>query len=40
MKATKGYLAGHAMGIVAKVVTGLFMIGVFLLRVYWLGYGV
>ena len=39
LKATKGYFAGQALGIAAKVVTGLFMIGVFLLRVYWLGYG-
>lgn len=39
MKATKGFLAGHALGILSKVVAGLIMIGVFLLRVYWGGYG-
>lgn len=40
MNAIKGYLAGQALGIMAKVAAGLIMIGVFLLRVYWLGYGV
>jgi uncharacterized protein YqgC (DUF456 family) len=34
MKSTSGYLAGHVLGIVAKVAAGLLMIGIFWLRVY------
>lgn len=37
MDATKGYLAGQTLGIMAKVAAGLLMIGIFLLRVYWAG---
>ncbi|MCB0212705.1 MAG: DUF456 domain-containing protein [Anaerolineae bacterium] len=33
--AIKGYLAGNALGIMAKVTAGLLMIGAFLARVYW-----
>lgn len=32
--ATKGYLAGASLGIMAKVTSGLFMFGIFLARVY------
>jgi uncharacterized protein YqgC (DUF456 family) len=35
INAIKGYLAGHVLGVVAKVTAGLLMIGTFLLRVYW-----
>jgi uncharacterized protein YqgC (DUF456 family) len=34
LKATKGYVAGSAAGIMAKVTSGLFMFGIFLARVY------
>jgi uncharacterized protein YqgC (DUF456 family) len=34
LKATKGYIAGSAAGIMAKVTSGVFMFGVFLARVY------
>ena len=34
MKATKGYMAGTATGIAAKITTGCFMFGIFLIRVY------
>jgi uncharacterized protein YqgC (DUF456 family) len=34
INAAKGYLAGHVLGVVAKVVAGLVMIGIFVLRVY------
>lgn len=34
MKATKGYLAGSAAGLLAKFTSGIFMFGVFLARVY------
>lgn len=34
LKATKGYVAGSAAGIMAKVTSGVFMFGVFLARVY------
>ncbi|MCB0175072.1 MAG: DUF456 domain-containing protein [Anaerolineae bacterium] len=37
VNATKGYLAGNAIGIMAKVTAGAIMIGVFLGRVYWGG---
>ena len=37
IKATQGYLAGTTLGIMVKITAGLFMIGVFLLRVYWGG---
>lgn len=32
--ATKGYLAGSAAGILARVISGFFMLGIFLARVY------
>lgn len=35
--ATKGYLAGNAIGILAKVTAGAMMVGVFLARVYLSG---
>ena len=34
LRATKGYVAGSAAGIMAKVTSGLFMFGIFLARVY------
>jgi uncharacterized protein YqgC (DUF456 family) len=34
LRATKGYVAGSAAGILAKVISGVFMFGVFLARVY------
>ncbi len=34
LKATKGYLAGSAVGIIARVTSGFLMLGVFLARVY------
>ena len=34
LKATKGYVAGSAAGIMAKITSGLFMVGIFLARVY------
>jgi hypothetical protein len=34
MRATKGYLAGASLGIMAKVTSGLLMLGAFLTRVY------
>jgi hypothetical protein len=34
IKATKGFMAGTATGIAAKITTGCFMLGVFLVRVY------
>ncbi|MCB9078139.1 MAG: DUF456 domain-containing protein [Anaerolineaceae bacterium] len=37
LNATKGYLAGNIVGIMAKVTAGAIMIGVFLARVYWGG---
>jgi uncharacterized protein YqgC (DUF456 family) len=37
VKATKGYVAGTAAGVMAKVTSGAFMIGIFLARVYWGG---
>ncbi|MCB0167261.1 MAG: DUF456 domain-containing protein [Anaerolineae bacterium] len=37
LNATKGYLAGNIVGIMAKVTAGAIMIGVFLTRVYWGG---
>jgi hypothetical protein len=33
--ATQGYLAGTTAGILAKITTGCFMIGVFLIKVFW-----
>jgi uncharacterized protein YqgC (DUF456 family) len=36
MNATKGYMAGTTAGIIAKAMAGGLMIGVFLLRVFWL----
>lgn len=35
MRATKGYVAGSAAGIMAKVTSGLLMLSIFLARVYW-----
>lgn len=37
MNATKGYVAGTAAGIMAKVTSGVFMFVIFLARVYWGG---
>lgn len=37
LNATKGYIAGSAAGIMAKVTSGVLMFGVFLVRVYWGG---
>lgn len=34
IRATKGYMAGTAAGIMAKATSGVFMVGVFLARVY------
>lgn len=35
MKATKGFMAGTATGMAAKITTGCFILGVFLIRVYF-----
>ena len=37
IRATKGYVAGTAAGVMAKVTSGVFMVGVFLARVYLWG---
>lgn len=37
VNATKGYVVGTAAGVIAKVISGVLMFGVFLLRVYWIG---
>lgn len=37
LNATKGYIAGSAAGILAKITSGVLMLGVFLVRVYWGG---
>jgi hypothetical protein len=34
--ATKGYVAGTALGVMAKVTSGFFMVVIFLANVYWL----
>ncbi|HXV44381.1 MAG TPA: DUF456 domain-containing protein [Anaerolineae bacterium] len=34
IRATKGYFAGSVAGIIAKVISGVFMFGIFLARVY------
>ncbi len=34
IRATKGYVAGSAAGIMAKVTSGIFMFGIFLARIY------
>lgn len=34
VRATKGYIAGTAAGIMARVTSGIFMLGIFLARVY------
>ena len=37
VRATKGYVAGSAAGIMARITSGLFMVGIFLAQVYWGG---
>jgi uncharacterized protein YqgC (DUF456 family) len=37
LNATKGYVAGTAAGMMAKVTSGVLMFGVFLIRLYWGG---
>lgn len=36
-KATQGYVAGSVAGIMARATSGVLMIGIFLIRVYWGG---
>jgi uncharacterized protein YqgC (DUF456 family) len=37
VSATKGYVAGSLAGIAARVASGMVMLGIFLIRVYWGG---
>jgi uncharacterized protein YqgC (DUF456 family) len=37
VRATKGYIAGTAVGIMARVTAGILMFGIFLVRIYWGG---
>lgn len=34
-KATRGYIMGAALGIVAKIISGVLMVAVFMARIYW-----
>ena len=37
VSATKGYVAGTAAGIMARLTSGVLMFAIFLVRIYWLG---
>lgn len=34
-KATRGYIMGAALGIIAKIISGVLMVAVFVARIYW-----